>query len=74
MGNCKDCKHWEKHNDTRGKQWNTCEAPNWVEYSDEIADDTFAIYADASDDSGLTCGLKTGAMFGCIKFQPRKTK
>ena len=65
---CKDCKHWDSHLNTRGKSWNTCEAPNWVGYADKIPDDGFAIYADAHDDSGLECGLKTGPLFSCIKF------
>lgn len=31
MGNCKDCKHWGSHLDTRNKRWTTCEAPDDVE-------------------------------------------
>lgn len=74
MRNCKDCKYWELHTAVFNKQWQTCEAPTWREYSDKIAEDDFAIYADASDDSGLKCGLKTGPMFGCDRFQQRKPK
>lgn len=51
------------------EQWNTCEAPEWVGYGDKIDDDGFAIFAEASDDHGLNCGLKTGPMFGCVKFE-----
>jgi hypothetical protein len=72
--NCKDCKYWETHTDCRGKSWSTCEAAPWVGRSYKISDDSFAIYADASDDSGLECGLKTGPMFGCIKFKARELK
>lgn len=71
-GNCKDCKHWKAHTDTYNKRWNTCEAPDWVDYDDKISDDDFAIYADAHDDSGLECGLKTGPMFRCDKFELTK--
>ena len=72
MGHCKDCKYWESHSDMFNKSWMTCEAPNWVERDTKIGDADFAIFADASDDSGLTVGLKTGPMFGCIKFQKDK--
>jgi|GEM_PF-2895864 len=68
MGHCKDCKHWESHEDFRGKQWTTCEAPDWLGIADKISADGLAIFADASDDTGLNAGLKTGPMFGCVKF------
>lgn len=71
MGNCKDCKFWEFRVDMYNKSWNTCEAVAWVDYDSRIGDDSFAIYASASDDSGLEAGLKTGPMFGCNKFQER---
>ena len=71
MGNCKDCKFWEEHQDGR-KEWNTCEAADWVEYGDVIGESDIAIYATALDDTGLMTGLKTGPMFGCVKFQPSK--
>jgi hypothetical protein len=58
----------------RNKTWNTCEVVAWVGYSDKIADDAVAIYADANDDSGLEAGMKTGPMFGCIKFFPKSIK
>lgn len=70
MGHCKDCKHW--HVALGHTTWNTCEAvDSGVEHDQVIPDDSFAMYADASDDSGLDYGLKTGPLFGCIKFQPR---
>jgi hypothetical protein len=74
MGHCKDCKHWESHTAGPNKSWHTCEAPDWVDYDAKIGDGDFAIYAHASDDTGLTAGLKTGPMFGCIKFQPHGKK
>lgn len=74
MGHCKDCKFWEYHYDIWRKEWHTCEAVDGVYYSDKIPDDSFAIYAEADDDSGLNSGLKTGPLFGCIKFQERSTK
>lgn len=70
MGNCKDCKFWESHFDGR-KEWHTCEAADWVDREDKIGEEGFALYAEALDDSGLMAGLKTGPLFGCIKFQPR---
>lgn len=73
MGNCKDCKYWESYWDGR-KTWNTCEVADWVGQTDAIADDAIALYADALDDSGLEAGMKTGPMFGCIKFVARPVK
>ena len=71
-GNCKDCRFWESHTDSWNKTWRTCEAADWVARDDKIADDAFAIYAEALDDSGLEAGMKTGPMFGCVRFQPIK--
>lgn len=71
-GHCKDCKYWETHVDDWNKQWTTCEAVSWVDYAEKIPEDGLAIYADANDDSGLDAGLKTGPMFGCVKFSARK--
>lgn len=67
-GHCKDCRYWEFHHDTRGRKWHTCEAANWVNRDDQIDDSDIAYYADALDDSGLDAGIKTGPMFGCVKF------
>jgi len=65
MGNCKDCKKYDK----RGQ---FCNAAYWVEPREKLATDALAFYANAHDDSGLEAGVKTGPMFGCIKFQPKK--
>jgi hypothetical protein len=70
---CKDCVHWESHIGTQwdhmqGKSWNTCEAAGWANRGDKIVGDELAIYADASDDTGLEAGLMTGPLFGCIRF------
>jgi len=61
MGNCKDCKNWDKN-------YHTCDV-DWVNQNKLIVEDNFALYADAHDDSGLQAGLKTGPMFGCVKFK-----
>lgn len=68
MGLCKDCKYWESHTDVFKKSWCTCEAVDWVERDDKIEDNEVALFASASDDTGLRAGLKTGPLFGCIKF------
>ena len=73
MGNCKDCKYWEPHN-KRNKKWHTCGAASWVDYDEKIEDGGVGIYADASDDSGLVCGLRTGPMFGCVKFSAKRSR
>ena len=69
MGICKDCIYWDKA--LGHKNWNTCNLPDWVEYNEKIGDDEIAYYADAHDDSGLDAGIKTGPMFGCIKFEEK---
>lgn len=69
MGYCKDCKHW--YIASGHTHWNTCEAVDSAEHDEKIPEDGFALYADALDDSGLESGLKTGPLFGCLKFQPK---
>ena len=71
MGNCKDCRHWFNQLDARGNSWTECGAVPWYDRQQEIEKDGFAIYAHASDDCGLGCGLKTGPMFGCTIFQKK---
>jgi len=73
-GNCKDCRYWERHIDIRNKKFSTCGRVDWVDYADKIPEDGAAIYAYASDDSGMEVGLKTGPLFGCVKFQPKRLK
>lgn len=68
MGNCKDCKYWTKHTDDWNRTWHTCEGVGDTHYSAKIVDDNFALYAESLDDSGLEFGMKTGPMFGCVRF------
>lgn len=65
MRTCKTCKYWEIYEDGYGKVWNECGNVDWVEKSDKISANGFAIYADAHDDSGLSCGVITGPDFAC---------
>ena len=67
-GYCKDCQYWESHNNLH---WQTCNLPVWANYSDDIGEDNMAMYVNANDDTGLEYDLKTGPMFGCVKFKPR---
>ncbi len=69
MGNCKDCKYWESHQDMRGKVWTTCERVDLVNSVEEIGDDGAGVLVEISDDYGLMAGLRTGPMFGCVKFK-----
>ena len=62
---CKNCKHWSKYNSQE------CYLPDWISIKSRVDDNTFAYYADALDDSGLDAGIKTGANFGCNKFESR---
>ena len=74
FGHCKDCKFWEQHVDFYNTKWRTCEAADFADYVDQVADDAFAVYADAADDTGLVWWVKTGPMFGCVKFEPQVKK
>lgn len=70
VGNCKDCKYWETYGNSfyYPTEWKECDRPDRVMRYDPTKDDEVALYADALDDSGLTAGLKTGPMFGCVHF------
>jgi len=70
MGNCKNCDHWRVVSDMRGRTYTECNKVPWVETGQAMCADSFAVYAEASDDSGQTTGLKTGPMFGCVQFKP----
>jgi hypothetical protein len=65
---CKDCKFWKAHTDQWRDSWTECDQVGGSSREGTLSDDDFAIYADADDNSGLEVGLKTGPMFGCIKF------
>lgn len=69
---CKDCKYWEHHQDASYKIWDTCSVIELVEYNATIPEDGFAIYAEAAEDSWLTCGVITGPLFGCTKFEAKE--
>lgn len=69
---CKDCKYWETHKSPDGNNWTTCVVVTLSPYDAPIAEDGFAIYAEAAEDSWLTCGIKTGPLFGCTKFEAKE--
>jgi hypothetical protein len=69
MGNCKDCQYWDLDTYNWNTSWSICACVDDVRYSEKIDASSFAMYADAHDDSGLEYGLKTGPMFGCVKFK-----
>lgn len=70
---CKDCKHWEYHEDNWGGKWHECGAVDSdKQAAGDVKDADFVVYAEAHDDSGMQSGLKTGPLFGCIKFQAKE--
>lgn len=73
MGNCKDCKYWARYELFEGVMWRECEYPTYGYLKDNVEDNDFALYVEVLDDSGLTLGMKTGPMFGCLKFTPKTT-
>ncbi len=66
---CKDCKFWITRRDYLGRSYTVCDAVDLIDKFEDIEDDEFAIYADALDAVDLDVDLKTGAMFGCVKFK-----
>lgn len=67
-GRCKDCMFWHEVNTGR-HQWHECEASTWTPMTSPMEEDGFALYAEATDDSGVESGIKTGPEFGCTKFK-----
>lgn len=61
-GLCKDCKFWY-----RGE----CNDATEIKPLDDPGEASLSYYGDASDDQGLTYGIKTGPYFGCIHFSPK---
>lgn len=57
MGNCKDCKHWYD------------EECMLIGTNENVGTDGFTLEIHASDDHGLFYSIKTGPMFGCVKFE-----
>jgi len=66
---CKDCKHWIKRSADLCRSYAVCDAVDWLEKYADIGDDEFAVYAEALDAVDLDVDLKTGPLFGCIKFK-----
>jgi len=65
-GTCKDCRHWQNKS--------TCGLAEFVEKREKLAGDAFGVYAGAADDTNLEFDLKTGPLFGCVKFEPKKKR
>ncbi len=72
MGNCKDCKNWKASTIYPAYTIHVCEAVDYVNQTEDVIEDSFAIYADAQDDTGLWVGLKTGPNFGCVMFSSNR--
>ena len=74
IGNCNNCRYWGK-TDGGGieynKVWTVCGYIRWPEPTDPIGESEAALYAYASDDSGLEVDLRTGPNFGCTNFEEK---
>ena len=66
---CKNCQFWLEFNYGRDGITHECSFPDWGTYNSKPEADSFTLYADALDDSGLQCGIITGPEFGCLKFK-----
>ena len=71
IGHCKDCKSWGEINLMFKGSWNECTAADQLDRSVTLPENGLAVYAEILDDHGLETGLRTGPMFGCVKFQQR---
>lgn len=68
MGNCKDCKHWEKNDasyQAGGRGWGQCRMGLCYDGVQEVAD-TLAF---ASDSEAFAAVLATAPNFGCVQFE-----
>lgn len=65
MTTCKTCKFWKE--DNTKKPFGICTNVGGYDeqYPHNSKDDNFCIFADASDDTGLTSDLLTKENFGC---------
>jgi hypothetical protein len=59
IGHCKDCKYWMVY-----------DKEHICGYDNDYEPEETKFYADAGalDDTGLSCWIVTGPMFGCIHF------
>lgn len=76
MGNCKDCKFWDRAWLNSKFNMAECDAfgyydPVYGPYGPKPEEDDAAFDLRVNDDYGLTHKFMTGPMFGCVKFQPR---
>jgi hypothetical protein len=68
MGNCKDCRSWDKDSFLCGAVVIDMVDENpYGALSPGEMDFIIAVMVD--DDQGLDAGLKTGPLFGCVQFQ-----
>ncbi len=72
IGNCRDCRWWEKNCDIRGNVWYSCGAIDTSYRNSAAVEGEATVYAYARDDSGLTAELRTGPTFGCVLFEERE--
>lgn len=66
MGNCKDCKWWDKDEGRYKSDYGRCTLiPDW----DEPGEDTLAVVSNTYDDVGH---FDTKAEYGCVLFEAKK--
>lgn len=76
MGNCKDCKWWEPSRRSQPALWGQCEgvAGACIDSPDDYAgiNPDEALVVVAGDYFGASAAFRTGPLFGCVLFEPRK--
>jgi len=65
MGNCKNCKHWEKY---PASFWDFNRPMTACDLEVYDGEAQFEIQASAADDTNLSACLVTGPEFGCVHF------
>jgi hypothetical protein len=66
MGNCKDCRNWDKDSFLCNAVGDMSVAPFSIK---SPGDTDFKIALTCLDDQGLEVGLKVGPLFGCVQYQ-----
>ena len=72
MSTCKNCKYWKHLTNQYNDRWDECTAADWFDRNGPITGKQFGVYADASDDTGLSAGFMTGPDFGCVNFKGKE--
>ena len=69
---CKDCLHYTEFEGFGIKKHHACDKVGYSDVYHDLDGNEFELYADALDDTDLTCDLFVGPMFGCVHFTQKQ--